>query len=403
MLPLLCPFGHSGGALCEGSLHVSKLRRAVWLAREDLREHPATPDRTRRCGAQRFTKHPEIRCKTEGARTHAWWEGDVRCRARICPVCWVGRRAKLAQEITHVAEHWQRTYPKAPAQLATLTIRHSERDPDSIVLGVRKCWRKMLGGRAWLRYKKERGAELIAAEEITLGPHGWHPHMHVLLLSKHPQSTEHFDVDKMIWCDRWRGIVGRELGASHVPDYTHGVDLRPCRCEDYLSKLGFELSDAAEVKSRSAFDILREGEIDKYLALQRLRRGHKDVTWSRGLKSIRESMPLREPGNLLYQPNATDWDRAREHKQLLAALEVAEKKGAEAAGRRMWRSNYRDSARHVALGTYDPEAEAIAALRTDPSHGGISGPGGDQESAGGETPRTAPGASSDAARDSSGA
>jgi hypothetical protein len=338
---------------------VSKLRRAVWLAREDLREHPATPDRTRRCGAQRFTKHPEIRSKSDGTRTHAWWEGDIRCRARVCPVCWVGRRAKLAQEITWVAEQWQREHPKVPAQLATLTIRHSEHSPDSIVLGVRKAWRKMLAGRAWLRYKRERGAELIAAEEITLGPHGWHPHMHVLLLCSKPQPSDLYVADQAAWCDRWRGIVDRELGAAHVPDTTHGVDLRPCRSEQYLSKLGFELSDAAEVKSRSAFDLLRHGEVERYLALQKLRHGRKDVTWSRGLKALRDAMPQREAGDLLYQPNATDWDRAREHKQLLAALEVAEAQGAEDAARRMWRSNYDGQ-----LGTYDPEAEAIAALKT---------------------------------------
>lgn len=320
---------------------MSKLRRAVWDARETLRDMPQTPDRTRRCGAQRFTRHPEIRCKREGEgkKARAWWEGDVRCRARLCPVCWVGRRAKLAQEIAFVAESWRDSHPGVPPQLATLTIKHSAFDSDDIVLGVRRCWRKMLGGRAWQRYKKERGAELIAAEEITIGPAGLHPHMHVLLLCKVPQETDLYVADQAAWSERWKNIVRRELGRSHVPDDTHGVDLRPCRTEQYLSKLGFELSDAAEVKSRSVFDLLRQSDptaLARYLQIQRMRHGKRDVTWSRGLAELRSKVPAREPGELLYEPTAMDWDRAREHRQLLNALEVAETEGPEAAARVMW-------------------------------------------------------------------
>lgn len=271
----------------------------------------------------------------------------------MCPVCWVGRRAKLAQEITYVAESWQSMHPGSPPQLATLTVRHSEHAPDSIVLGVRRAWRKMLAGRAWQKYKRERGAELIAAEEITLGPNGWHPHLHVLLLSKAAQSTDLYVADQAAWCERWRSIVQREMGPRYVPDRAHGVDLRPCRAEQYLSKLGFELSDAAEVKSRSVFDLLRQGELDKYLALQKLRHGKRDVTWSRGLAAIRAAMPAREAGDVLYEPGAMDWDRAREHKQLLAALEAAEAEGAGAAARRMWTPNEPDSSGYAQLATYE--------------------------------------------------
>jgi hypothetical protein len=52
-------------------------------------------------------------------------------------------------------------------------------------------------------------------------------------------------------------------------------------------------------------------------------------------------MPPREAGDLLYEPSAMDWDRARKHRCLLSALEAAEGEGADAAAREMWRANER--------------------------------------------------------------
>jgi len=264
-----------------------------------------------------------------------WWHGTVRCRARVCPVCWVGRRAALAHEIDHVCSEWRKLYPAVP-QLATLTVRHHAGNPVRIVRDVRACWRAQLQGRSWQLYKRERGIELIAAEEVTHGENGWHPHMHVLLLPKREQDTELHRVDALWWHDKWSRTVERKLGRDFVPSREHGTDLRPCRVEQYLSKLGIELTDAGEVKARSPFALLRDGSVDKYLELQLSRQRARDVTWSRGLRALRDSMPERPAPRVLWTPAAYEFERAAESGTLLDTVEAAERGGVDAARKALW-------------------------------------------------------------------
>jgi hypothetical protein len=264
-----------------------------------------------------------------------WWNGTVRCRARVCPVCFIGRRAALGAEIAHVCEAWHAQY-RVPLMLATLTIRHQAHHPVSIVRGVRAAWRKHLQGRAWQQYKRSRGIELIAAEEVTHGENGWHPHMHVLLLPKTPQSTDLYVADRAAWHDRWCRTVTRVLGADFVPDQRHGTDLRPCRMTQYLSKLGIELTDSGAIKARSPFRMLKNGDVDKYLELQLSRKRARDVTWSRGLRPYRDTLPPRPIPNVLWQPAAYEFERAAEHGTLLATIEAAESGGKDAARTALW-------------------------------------------------------------------
>jgi hypothetical protein len=222
--------------------------------------------------------------------------------------------------------------------LATLTVRHTAQDSAELCRAVRKCWQAMLQGAGWKAYKRERGVELLAAEEVTHGANGWHPHIHVLLLPARAQDTDLYVADAAWWRDRWTRIVARKLGAQHVPSETHGTDLRPCKVGDYLSKLGIELADSSAVKGRAPLELLRQGERELYLELARVRHRARDVTWSRGLRALRDSLPKPEAGTCVLQPAAYEWERAREHGRLLEALEAAEAGGAAAARAAMWSS-----------------------------------------------------------------
>jgi hypothetical protein len=93
------------------------------------------------------------------------------------------------------------------------------------------------------------------------------------------------------WHERWSSIVARELGASHVPNRDHGVDLRPCHASEYLTKLGMELTDPGARKGRAAIALLLAGERELYVQLQNSRHRCKDITWSRSLTELRKSMP----------------------------------------------------------------------------------------------------------------
>lgn len=201
---------------------------------------------------------------------------------------------------------------------------------------VRKAWRAQLQGRSWQQYKRDRGIQLIAAEEVTFGDNGWHPHMHVLLLPSREQSTDLHQVDAMWWHDKWARNVARVLGKQHVPSREHGTDLRPCRVDQYLSKLGIELTDSGAVKARSPFALLKDGRLDKYLELQLSRTRARDVTWSTGLRELRDSMPPRPTPRVLWQPAAYEFEAAAERGTLLATIEAAEQGGLDAARSALW-------------------------------------------------------------------
>lgn len=260
--------------------------------------------------------------KAEGS---AWYDGVQRCRARICPVCWIARRAQLAQEINYVVGA-RECATRRQSLLCTLTIRHSARDPVSICRTLRRCWSKMISGREWVKLRDRLGLEWIAAEEITLGPNGWHPHIHVLLLPGPGcdaialLSAECGGVDW--WFERWHGIVARELGKDHLPEPEHGADLRPCSCAAYLTKLGLQLTDSGAVKGRAPLALLQAGELASYVQLQLSRHRARDFSWSKGLRAIRARIPKAEhPPELVLRLRGSEWGRLA-HEGDLALLDV---------------------------------------------------------------------------------
>lgn len=322
--------GQAGPLDGSESRSQGRLRRKCWGLRAELAKRPECPPRTRRCGLDRFSTHPEL-VTLEG---RAWWSGVVRCRARVCPVCWVSRRAQLAHSIRHTCELHHVGYGTRPL-LATLTVRHSKGDSVDLVRGVRDCWRAFLQGKAWKGYRAKRQLDYIVATEVTHGENGWHPHMHTLLLPRSAQSFDDDVSDADWWFERWAGIVERKLGAAHVPSLAHGVDLRPIKVGDYLSKLGLEMADAADSKdSMTPLRMLQERKLDLYLQLCRARHKARDVTWSRSLKWLRLAEPPRPDPVPLLQPSATEYEHARQLggvSVMLDAVEAAERGGAAAA------------------------------------------------------------------------
>ena len=261
-----------------------------------------TPARLRHCGNTRYKR--EVELQTSGAS--AWWDGVVCCRSRTCPTCFVARRFKLAREISQVV-HEREHETCRQSMLATLTVRHSAGDPVTLPREVRKVWRRMVQSRRWQALKRDYGVEWIAAEEITHGPNGWHPHMHVLLMPRvHLDPDDHLN-SAFDWHSWWAGLVRKYIGASNEPSREHGCDLQACDSAEYLSKIGLELSDPAMVKGRSPLGLLEHGEIDRYLELQVTRTRARDVTWSRGLKGIREALPKPEPPATLATLQGSEW------------------------------------------------------------------------------------------------
>lgn len=264
-----------------------------WHLREVVREHRLAPQRLRQCGRGRY--QTEVTLETNGQG--AWWDGVIQCRTRMCPVCFVARRFKLAREIQHTV-YERELDTKQQSWLVTFTIRHREGHPVEITRQVRQCWRALLQSRAFRTWSADNQIEWVAAEEVTTGENGWHPHIHTLVMPR----TE-LDWDDGTWFasawigELWARIVARKMGAEHVPIAPYGCNLSPCDAAEYLAKMGLELADPAMVKGRSPMGLLAAGaagsadELDRYMHLQKHRARARDVTFSRGLTTIRETLP----------------------------------------------------------------------------------------------------------------
>lgn len=276
--------------------------------------------RTRACGVWRYQKNVELRI-TFGATP--WWHGVVCCRARVCPVCWLARRFAAAREVEWtVTERENATH--CQSVLATMTVRHKAGDPVTLARGVRAVWRRFIQSRAWRVFKAEYGCEWIIAEEVTRGDNGWHPHLHALLLPSVPIPLDDMYALSGAWFHWWCRHVRRELGEARVPLPAHGCDLSPCDSARYLTKLGLELADPRAVKGRAPLALLEQGEIDPYMELQCARTRARDITYSRGLHTIREAMPEGADFALLAEVPGIDWGLLR-HRGWAIPLEIAER------------------------------------------------------------------------------
>ena len=332
---------------------MGQLRTATWRLRAAIREHSDAPLRTRHCGLTRYTRSPAVLATPESA----WWHGSIRCRARVCPVCWLGRRQRAARTICWCLSEWERD-TKRNSRMATLTLAHGAEDSVSLTRGVRAAWRRMQQTAAWRRYRRGTGLETVVAEEVTFGANGWHPHLHIAALQR-----EHGDVldEASRWFEAWADAVRRELGDRHEPSLEHGVDLMDCAPGTYLAKLGLELADPGAAKSgalgwadahepdefalerearrgrvrgMSPLELVYRAELDRYFELMTHRKRARDITYSRGLRAIRdrEPEPALETSELAV--SAADYELVR-HREgdlgLLHVLDIASTNGLEAA------------------------------------------------------------------------
>jgi hypothetical protein len=210
-----------------------------------------------------------------------------------CPVCSLKIRARRAADIAKVVA-WHgldRTY------MLTLTVRHGFGD-DLVTMrpGVPTCWRKVQTGEPWQRFKESVGLRgSIRALEVTHGGNGWHPHLHILLFTD-GLSPEELATARAWISERWARFVATELGDQFAPDTEHGCDLRPCNTEDYLAKLGLELTLGTTKEGARAnaapFHLAQlaiAGDADSQRLWQRYCdafKGARMLTWSKGLRDL---------------------------------------------------------------------------------------------------------------------
>lgn len=315
-----------------------RFRRELYRLQDFWRKHTDS-QRTHVCGRTPVTRSindplfdrgAEIVQRPDGRMSYA---NLVRCRSRACPPCAVTRAAKHGREIERVADFWRSLYGTDPLML-TLTVRHGWDDDLGVTgKGVRLCWRLMLQGRRWQQIRKRYGLEYISGRHVTHGQHGWHPHLHTILLTTRKLSRREQRALALICFRRWSRIVRRELGTAYEPlkhsrSQWKGLRLTACKDPAYITRLALELTDTAtkEAKggNRTPITLLADAAAGEpyarelYSHYETELRGTRDLTWSSGARWARwqleqsieaEDEEYKQQSTTIATLAAEDWDR----------------------------------------------------------------------------------------------
>ncbi len=203
-------------------------------------------ERVATCGARRNAT-PGLRRVADGDR-RVKWTGIQTCGSVwSCLACAGKVRARRAMEIDRPAK----AHLAAGGSLTfiTFTLPHIATDSlEELMTAVDRAWANVIKGGAW-QYGIKIDFEVIGqikAVEATLGPNGWHPHLHALFFHERPTlgsdgSLERFRDALGV---KWGASIERQLGRT-IHEY-YGVDAVCVRDDkglgDYVSKIHFELA-----------------------------------------------------------------------------------------------------------------------------------------------------------------
>lgn len=230
-----------------------KLRSSAWLLDRASggtgrleRSQLSTLPRPARCGWPLTV--PSIRLY----QGRAFISGTEHCaNPWACPTCTPILRANRAQDVQAAAEYWQHDLTHAMA-FVTLTIPHhsSDRLRDMTRL-VSATWSSMRGSHQWRDYSDITGIRhYIRTMEITWSlEHGWHAHLHVLLLLDH--TTDWDDLQAEIYA-RWSETLANIAPQRKQPSRQYGVTVEevrvtPERVADYMCKTPDRYGIASEM------------------------------------------------------------------------------------------------------------------------------------------------------------
>lgn len=227
--------------------------------RSDASGDAARSKRSRRYGALGWLwEHSSCRpvracrrCRRRGAQTvgvrrdpesgRAGYAGLQTCgMAWVCPVCNARIMAQRSLEIGAAVERW--TADGGQVAFQTLTLRHTRAQSLGEVWdAIAAAWRSTTSGAPWRRIRERAGlAGYLRVVEVTVGAHGWHVHVHVLLFVAADTSQLMVQAlhDSMV--DRWNQAAIR-LGMGAVNRSAQKIELlggaaAALRAGEYVAK-----------------------------------------------------------------------------------------------------------------------------------------------------------------------
>lgn len=156
--------------------------------RNSLRSISSIP-RVCRCGLELQWNAAFVQLVRD-ARGYARFSGLETCRrVWLCPVCAQRIAWKRGRELEEQIRLWLETGGTVLFQ--TLTFPHDYSDPlKESAKAAAKAFTAVLSGRRWQDEKSRYGIEgTVRTLEITLGPSGWHPHLHALIFLRRPRGV----------------------------------------------------------------------------------------------------------------------------------------------------------------------------------------------------------------------
>ena len=303
-----CAHGHPmplDPGICGDELLIEsdrlELKKAYRLL-DQLR--PISRNRTARC--RRFRLNKTVQVMSDGERS--WVAGVQTCNnVWGCPVCASHIQQERAALIDYAIDRWigygqNRKGPaNARAYMLTLTIKHAvSHELKKTSKLVTDAWTNMFVGREGQEARERLGmTHYIRALEPTYGlKNGWHPHLHIILLTPSEIDAETLEYLRGRWEETVRKIgldaEGFEDG-DFVPNEARGVKLRELhhsRDGRYVAKMFLELTsyetkdakngnltwwriaEAAGAGDKHMMRVWQEGQDALF--------GRKQLTWSKG-------------------------------------------------------------------------------------------------------------------------
>lgn len=244
----------------------------------------------------------------------------------VCPVCASKITEKRRQELSTALEVTKAE--GGTALLLTLTVPHyGHHKVQNVLNGLTNAYRKFTNRKGF-----KRAAELLGVFgrvrtlEVTYGPNGWHPHLHVLLFIQKPITQNIVKLTSAALLDQWKSAC---VAAGLPEPNKHGLNLDDgSKAAQYVSKWGMDhemtkghLKTGRTNDHLSPFALL-DLHLDKSTAdtpfqqdiaplagflfheYAKAFRGKRQLVWSDGLRDLLE-----------LAPEKTDEELAEEHDQ----------------------------------------------------------------------------------------
>lgn len=386
------------GVPADGRLDAG--RDARYSARRYLWDHSAARagkiinPGLRRCGRVMHSDVVTVKLSDVGGVRHAGFGGLVTCgSAWSCPVCSAKIAGRRAKEIAAALSAW--TGRGGQVALLTLTMRHhAKRGGEYVALedlwgGLVAAWGLVTAGSGWKALQKRYGVgmarvvksgkhagetvyapriRMIRVVEVTHGKHGWHPHLHVLMLLPGNLGAAGLEELGASVAARWADSL-TELGFERPGE--SGTDVRPLTDAEvregwYLTK-GSRYSSTEALAAEVANGVLKKGRagnrapfaiLDNIRALadagrgglrqarrdralwrdwETASRGRRQIAWSAGLREElkvevlpdQEAAELDAGGDVVATLEAGVWAEVRGRHQDFALLRSFEASTAE--------------------------------------------------------------------------